>query len=176
MDSVIDKNITDSEEAGQERHDAASALVVGKDYKNELVILLLNHQKIGKWIPIGGHVKKFESLENAISRELKEEIGVAPVYWFDKNSHNWSALPVLFEEKMEQIFAFEGTASHFHRDFIFVAIIDYRLLEESFAGECKGRLKWFTLEDISKLNPDETTPETLELIKELEKFERELLG
>lgn len=160
----------------EECHDAASALVVSKDYKNELVVLLLNHRKIGKWIPIGGHVKKSESLESAVVRELKEEIGVVPVYWFDKNSKTWSSLPVIFSEKMEKIAAFEETAEHLHRDFIFVAIIDYHFLEESFVGESAGRLKWFTLEDVSKLNPTETTPETLEWIKDLEKFEKELLG
>jgi 8-oxo-dGTP pyrophosphatase MutT (NUDIX family) len=121
-------------------------------------------------------VKKSESFESAVARELEEEIGVAPIYWFDKNSKNWSSLPILFGERLEKILAPKEKDIHFHRDFIFVVIIDYRLLEESFAGECKGRLKWFTLEDISKLNPVETTPETLELIKELEKFQKELLG
>lgn len=163
------------EEARKERHDAASALVVSKNYENKLAVLLLNHQKIGKWIPIGGHVERFESLESAIVRELEEEIEIAPVYWFDKNSHNWSSLPVLFGEKLEKIPAPEGKVIHFHRDFIFVAIIDYRL-EESFVGESKGKIKWFTIEDIFKLNPDETTSETLELAKELEKFQKELLG
>lgn len=159
----------------EECHDAASALVASKDYKNKLVILLLHHRKIGKWIPIGGHVERFESPESAVIRELEEEIGISPIYWFDKNSRSWSSLPVLFGEKLEKIPAPDGKAIHFHRDFIFVAIIDCHL-EESFIGESAGRLKWFTLEDILKLSPDETTPETLELIKELEKFQKELLG
>lgn len=169
------KKVLFVEEARKERHDAASALVVSKDYKKELAVLLLNHKKIGKWIPIGGHVERFESLESAVIRELEEEIGVAPIYWLDKNSKIWSSSPVLFGEKLEKIPAPEGKTAHFHRDFIFVAIIDYRS-EENFVGESAGRIKWFTLEDISKLNPDETTLETLELVKELEKFKKELLG
>lgn len=163
------------EETRKERHDAASAIVVSKNYENKLAILLLNHKKISKWIPIGGHVERFESPESAVIRELEEEIGISPIYWFDKNSKNWSSLPVLFGEKLEKIPAPDKKTAHFHRDFIFVAIIDYRL-EESFVGESAGRIKWFILEDISKLNPDETTPETLELAKELEKFQKELLG
>ena len=158
----------------KEQHSAASAIVVSKNYDNEPIVLLLNHRKIGKWIPIGGHVERFESTESAVIRELGEEIGVAPLYWFDKNSKIWSSLPVLFEEKMEEIPAPEGGTTHLHRDFIFVAIIDYRL-EENFVGESRKRIKWFTLEEIFELNPDETTPETLELIKELKKFKEELL-
>ncbi len=162
------------EEAKKERHDASSAIVVSKKYRDELMVLLLKHEKIGKWIPVGGHVERFESPESAVIRELGEEIGVTPFYWFDKNSKIWSSLPILFEEKMEEIPAPEGGTTHFHRDFIFVAIIDY-CLEENFVGESKERIKWFTLDEIFKLNPDETTPETLDLIREIEKFKKELL-
>ena len=175
MDRATDKNIADPKDVRKERHDAASAIVVSKNYKNELAFLLLNHKKIGKWIPIGGHVERFESPESAVIRELEEEVGISPIYWFDKNSKSWSSSPVLFGEKMEKIPAPEGMATHFHRDFIFVAINDYRS-EEIFAGESAGRIKWFTIEDILKLDPGETTPETLELVKELEKFKEELLG
>jgi 8-oxo-dGTP pyrophosphatase MutT (NUDIX family) len=139
MEHVIDKNTPDfknheaddykkvflAEEARKKSHDAASALVVSNNHRNELMILLLNHPKIGKWIPIGGHVERYESVESAVIRELEEEIGISPIYWFDRNSKIWNSSPVIFDEKMEKIQAFKSNDIHFHRDFIFVAAVDY---------------------------------------------------
>jgi hypothetical protein len=45
---------------------------------------------------------------------------------------------------------------------------------KSFIGDAAGKLKWFTLEQIFRLDPSETTPETLELAREMEKFKEEL--
>lgn len=162
-----------AEEARKERHDAASALVVSNNHRRELMVLLLDHPKIGKWIPIGGHVERFESVESAVIRELEEEIGVSPIYWFDRNTRIWTSSPVIFEEKLEKIESFKGNEVHFHRDFIFIAAIDH-VPEESFVGEAAGKLKWMTLQQIFALDPSRTTPETLELMREMEKFQKEL--
>ncbi len=158
------------------RHDAASALIVSKNSFGKLCILLLNHPKIGKWIPIGGHVERFESAESAVLRELEEEIGITPTYWFDKNFKQWVSSPVIFCEILEEISAYNDKPAHFHRDFIYVAIINY-CREEKFAGKIeKENLKWLEIEEILNLDLEKTTPETLQMINELKKFESDLLG
>jgi adenosylhomocysteinase len=164
-----------SEEIRKKRHDAASALIVSKNHREDLMILLLNHHKIGKWIPIGGHVERFESLESAVIRELEEEIGISPIYWFDKNFRNWSSMPVVFGEKLEEIPSPDQREPHFHRDFIYLAIIDYRPVE-NFTGKMKDRVKWVKLEEALEINPNETTEETLELMNELKNYKENLLG
>lgn len=164
-----------AEKIRNNRHDAASALVVSKNYFGKLCVLLHNHPKIGKWIPIGGHVERFESPESAVLRELEEEIGIAPLYWFDKNFKQWISIPVTFCEMMEEISAHNNNPMHFHRDFIYVAIIDY-CMEEKFIGQIsKENLKWLEIEEILKFDAEKTTPETLQMINELKKFEKDLL-
>ena len=168
--------ILETEKIRKNRHDAASALIISKNHFGKLSILLLNHPKIEKWIPIGGHVKRFESPESAVLRELKEEIGITPYYWFDKSFEQLSSVPVVFCEMKEEIPAHNDSPIHFHRDFIFVAIIDY-CVEEKIIGEVpKEKLKWFEIDDIIKPNFLETTPETLQMISELKKNEKALLN
>jgi S-adenosylhomocysteine hydrolase/ADP-ribose pyrophosphatase YjhB (NUDIX family) len=165
-----------TEKIVNKRHDAASALIVSRNHFGKLVVLLLNHPKIGKWIPIGGHVERFESPESAVLRELEEEIGIAPLYWFDNNFKQLVSTPVLFCEMLEKISSHDNiTSVHFHRDFIYVAVVDY-CGEDVFNGKIeKENLKWCEIEEISKFDPEKTTPETLQMIEELKKTEIEKL-
>lgn len=48
-----------------------NALIV---YENK--ILLVDHKKIGKWMPIGGHIELDEDPEEALLRETQEECGL----------------------------------------------------------------------------------------------------
>lgn len=39
-------------------------------------VLMIKHKKLGKWLPIGGHVELDEDPEQALYREVKEECGL----------------------------------------------------------------------------------------------------
>ncbi len=39
-------------------------------------ILLINHKKLGRWLPPGGHIEKNETPDDALKREIKEEVGL----------------------------------------------------------------------------------------------------
>jgi 8-oxo-dGTP pyrophosphatase MutT (NUDIX family) len=39
-------------------------------------VLLVNHPRYGKWIPMGGHIELDEDPEQALYREIKEETGL----------------------------------------------------------------------------------------------------
>ncbi len=39
-------------------------------------VLLVNHPRYGKWIPVGGHIELDENPEEALFREIKEETGL----------------------------------------------------------------------------------------------------
>lgn len=43
-----------------------------RDYK----VLLVNHKKLDKWLPFGGHIDKNETPDDALRREAKEELGI----------------------------------------------------------------------------------------------------
>ena len=54
----------------------ASVLIV---YKNK--VLLRKHEKLGKWLQVGGHVELDEDPNEAAMREAKEEVGLDVVLY-----------------------------------------------------------------------------------------------
>lgn len=52
-------------------HFTASGIVVDGEY-----ILLVNHRRIGAWVPPGGHIEDTELPEETVIREIFEETGV----------------------------------------------------------------------------------------------------
>lgn len=48
----------------------AAYIVQGKS------VLLINHKKLKRWLPIGGHVELNENPEEALFREIEEESGI----------------------------------------------------------------------------------------------------
>ncbi len=48
-----------------------SAYIFDKDK-----VLLIHHKKLDKWLPVGGHVEDNESSDDAILREIREEVGL----------------------------------------------------------------------------------------------------
>jgi len=156
------------------RHDAASAVVISKDKNNNLTILLLKHFKINKWIPIGGHVERFESPESAVVRELEEEINLSPSLWFDKDFKVWTNYPVVFDELHEKIPAFRDQPPHIHRDFIFITKTNF-ISEKHSDFNPRGLVRWWKLEDFLKIDPQETTCETLNLVNKLMQYRDSLI-
>ena len=55
-----------------EKIDFTVAIFVVHDHK----ILLIHHRKLGKWLPLGGHIELEEEPEQAALREAKEESGL----------------------------------------------------------------------------------------------------
>jgi 8-oxo-dGTP pyrophosphatase MutT (NUDIX family) len=55
-----------------EKIDFTSAVFIVSDAK----ILLVLHRKLGKWLPVGGHIELDEDPETAALREAKEESGL----------------------------------------------------------------------------------------------------
>ena len=62
-------------------------LVVAGYIFNEDKVLLVHHKKLDLWLPVGGHIKKNETPDEALLREIKEEVGV------DADILNKSGLP-----------------------------------------------------------------------------------
>ena len=62
-------------------------LVVAGYIIHENKVLLIHHKKLNLWLPVGGHIEKDETPDEAMIREAKEEIGI------DVEIHNMSELP-----------------------------------------------------------------------------------
>ena len=39
-------------------------------------VLLIHHKKLNLWLPVGGHIEKDETPDEAMLREAKEEVGI----------------------------------------------------------------------------------------------------
>src|SRR5437879_6339782 len=56
---------------GLPHHFTASGLVIAQG-----CVLLVNHQRIGAWVPPGGHIEPLEMPDETAVREILEETGV----------------------------------------------------------------------------------------------------
>ena len=51
-------------------------LVVAGYLIHDFKVLLIHHKKLGIWIPPGGHIDENETPDNALRRQLKEELNL----------------------------------------------------------------------------------------------------
>ena len=51
-------------------------LVVAGYIFNKNKVLLIHHKKLDLWLPVGGHIQKNETPDDALLREIKEEVGL----------------------------------------------------------------------------------------------------
>jgi len=51
-------------------------LVVAGYIYDKNKVLLIHHRKLDMWLPVGGHIQKNETPDDALLREIKEEVGL----------------------------------------------------------------------------------------------------
>ena len=51
-------------------------LVVAGYIYDKNKVLLIHHKKLDLWLPVGGHIQKNETPDDALLREIKEEVGI----------------------------------------------------------------------------------------------------
>jgi len=125
-------------------------------------ILLMYHKKLDLWLPPGGHIEKYETPEEALIREVKEETGldveiirqVKPNYDFN--------IKILLQPTHIQIEDIKGT--HYHIDLIYVCrVVGGNIVINK---ESKS-LHFFTIDEIEKLD---------DVPKEVKYFSRKFLN
>lgn len=139
---------------GSDRDFTASCFVI-----EDGEILLLNHSKLGKWLPPGGHIEEDETPDEAALRETLEETGwkvdILEDYVPDTEYESVSEdLPTPFNVNIHPI-----SDSHLHCDFQFVARPVERV-EASHDDEHNG-FEWFTPEEVKDLETPENVKKTV---------------
>lgn len=113
-------------------------------HKNKL--LLIQHKKLDLWLPVGSHIEKDETPDDALLREIKEEIGI------DVKILNYLKFPIQGNTKRNLANPFHvdvhSVKDHDHCCFYYIckAINPERLKINS---ELKG-YKWFSKEGLNK--------------------------
>jgi 8-oxo-dGTP pyrophosphatase MutT (NUDIX family) len=130
------------------RHFVATMYVV-----NDGATLLHEHEKLGMWLPPGGHIDRDELPHEAALRETYEETGLAPRIVADCGPYDTEQV-----ESMPQPAAFmledidvheDGRVAHQHMDFVYFGRVEDRAVEPAGHDETEADAwTWFTAEQL----------------------------
>ncbi len=140
------------------RHFVATVYIV-----NEGATALHDHERLGMWLPPGGHLDRDELPHEAAIREVREETGldvdlVAPAG--DVSSETVRSLAMPRQFLLEDIDVHPtGEVGHQHVDFVYYGAVDSRDVRPAGDDEAApARWEWFTPADLRenahRLEPD----------------------
>src|SRR5579872_372698 len=149
-----------------ERHFTATAYIF-----HENKVLLHRHQKLGKWLPPGGHIEPNETPPEAARREVKEETGLDIAFIEQENLKVDAYNAVSFERPflclLENIPPHKDKPAHQHMDFVYLA----RPLSDVSQMDLKD-FRWFAWNDLKEIDcelfPD--VRQTLNLVLHFKNF------
>jgi len=139
------------------KHFTATAFIIDSKKRT----LLIQHKRLGRWMPPGGHVDENETPEETARRECKEEtgldveiIGEDSQDLFSGNPEEGEMLKKPIALLLENIPASEerGEPAHQHMDFLYIAKPLDESQKISLAEEEGEEIRWFSKEEIEKLD------------------------
>lgn len=124
-------------------------------------VLLHKHEKLGKWLPPGGHLEPNETPSEAARREVLEETGLEIVFIEQENikisAYNAVSIERPFLCLLENIPAHKNQPPHQHIDFIYLA-------KPIHIKDDLGDFQWFKYEDLQHLDLFPDTEKVLQLL------------
>lgn len=123
-------------------HLTGSAWVLSPDHKKTL---LTHHQKLGKWLQLGGHADGDPDLLAVALREAREESGLSRLSVADRR---------LFDVDRHWIPGRGSEPGHWHHDFRFIIQAD-PAEPLTVSNESKA-LAWVDVAEVPALNPEES--------------------
>lgn len=137
-------------------------------------VALVDHKKLGLWLPPGGHIELGEDTDIALKREVKEETGLShlldyEVYQSPEQARVANLLrtaavdngvhetKILYAPYAVDLHAFPPLPGHKHQSFVYVLFAKNELL--ALEDEAHHAVKWVTVEET--LNADFDTLPTI---------------
>lgn len=146
------------------RHFTATVYII-----EEEKVLLLFHRKLKHWLPAGGHIDPNELPTDCARREALEETGYEielisqENLWVDQPNAKSFGRP--FMCLLEEVPARPEQPAHQHMDLIYAGRpIGGQMIRNEV--ETEG-LRWFTLEEVENMGPDQMFEETKQAIRTL---------
>lgn len=128
------------------RHFTATLYVV-----NDGATLLHEHEKLGLWLPPGGHIDRDELPHEAARRETREETGLDVELARDHDdatSPTVESLPRPEHLLLEDINVSEEGVGHQHIDFVYYGRADSRRVVPDDGEQSAGAWEWITPEEL----------------------------
>ena len=134
-------------------------------YLVEKGVVLINHQKLGKWVAPGGHVELNEMPHETAIREAKEETGL-DIQLLDMdplkiNDQNATTIPSPY---MMMLHPVNFPCPHEHVNFVYLAKALHPFLK---GNEESSGIKWFLPLEIKKLSDKEIFEDTTKTLNHL---------
>lgn len=148
-----------------DQHKAATAYLINYDFKKEKWrIMMVDHAKIGKVLPIGGHVEENEAPDECLNREIIEETGLNIKKFWNRNSGKWQKNPEIYTVQIEEIPKNKTKNAHIHEDYMYVGYINFVPIEK-LKKEQNIDLIWYYIDDlINSKNNHDLFPEVLKTL------------
>ena len=139
------------------RHFTATTYVV-----NDGATLLHDHERLGMWLPPGGHVDRDELPHVAALREVREETGLDATLVAETDDIESDTVEPLPKPRHVQLADVNvhagGEVSHQHVDLVFYAAADSRAVSPRSGEVPAGDWEWFTADQLAgdddRLEPD----------------------
>ena len=131
-----------------EKIDFTVAIFIVQDGK----ILLIHHRKLGKWLPLGGHIELDEDPEQAALREAREESGLEVELLGERPPTTSPGTRALIAPRFLDIHRISET--HEHIGLIYWARPKNGKL--ALAAEEHHDIRWCSLDDLETMQPPMT--------------------
>ncbi len=150
-------------------HFTASGLVLGANH-----ILLVNHKRIGAWVPPGGHIEIAEMPHEAAIREVFEETGIDVEIISESipNTEDPDAFFLYNPLCLQSVKAIENGSEYYHIDIVYLCCPkglfsklltgNYQILPKINTTESHDA-RWIALSDIANFNLAKNVKEALHL-------------
>lgn len=129
-----------------EKHFTTSALII-----DEGKVLLIYHKKLGVWLYPGGHIESNETPDQALIREVQEEIGLQVKIIGEKDENLSDEVADVSVLYTPYVILCELVGDHYHNDMVYLCRIIGKRKELAYNPKEAEGIGFFGLEDLSDI-------------------------